>query len=226
MSYFRKKEHDRLIFPIFSSKIVSLLNKDKKYQLLFLFMGIIKGGNIRKGTYVLFKNEPHLVTKTEFISPGKGSAFTRARLKSVRTTNSIDFTFKSTESVEELDINTRLMQFLYSDQEEATFMDPRTYEQVSIPRELVEDKLGYFTSDIEIYILFYDEKAIGVRVPQKVRLKVTYAEDATAGNRVNAPKKPVTLETGLVVQAPLFTKAGDTLLIDTETAEYVSRVNE
>jgi elongation factor P len=189
-------------------------------------MGIIKGGNIRKGTYVLFKNDPHLVTKTEFISPGKGSAFTRARLKSVRTTNSIDFTFKSTESIEELDINTRLMQFLYADQEEATFMDPRTYEQVTIPRSLVEDKMGYFTSDVEIYILFYDEKAIGVRVPQKVRLKVTYAEDATAGNRVNAPKKPVTLETGLVVHAPLFTKVGDVLLIDTETAEYVSRVNE
>lgn len=189
-------------------------------------MAIINGGNIRKNTYISFKNDPHLVTKTEFVSPGKGSAFMRARLKSLKTGNSVDFTFKSVESVEELEVNTRLMQFLYSDQEEASFMDPRTYEQVSIPLKLIEDKVGYLTSDSEVYILFLDEKAIGVRVPQKVRLKVTYTEDATAGNRVNAPKKPVTLETGLVVQAPLFTKIGDVLLIDTETGEYVSRVNE
>ncbi|MEO8580957.1 MAG: elongation factor P [Patescibacteria group bacterium] len=189
-------------------------------------MGIIKGGNIRKNSYILFKNDPHIVTKTEFVSPGKGSAFTRARLKSVKTGNSIDFTFKSTESVEELDVNTRQMQFLYSDQEEVAFMDPRSYEQVTIPRALIEDKLGYLTSDSEVYILFYDEKAIGVRVPLKVRLKVTYTEDATAGNRVNAPKKPVTLETGLIVQAPLFSKVGDYLIIDTDTGEYVSRANE
>jgi elongation factor P len=186
-------------------------------------MGTIKGGNIRKGSYILFKNDPHLVTKTDFVSPGKGSAFTRARLKSLKTGNSIDFTFKSTESVEELDISTRLMQYLYADEDNAVFMDPRTYEQVEIPRDLVEDKLGYLTPDSEVYILFYDEKALGVRAPQKVRLKVTYTEDATAGNRVNAPKKPVTLETGLVVQAPLFVNVGDTLVIDTDTGEYVSR---
>ncbi len=189
-------------------------------------MAIIKGGNIRKNTYILFKNDPHLVTKTEFVSPGKGSAFTRARLRSIKTGNSIDFTFKSTESVEELEVNTREMQFLYADQDEVSFMDPRTYEQVSIPRSLIEDKLGYLTSDSQVYILFYNDDAIGVRVPLKVRLKVTYAENATAGNRVNAPKKPVTLETGLVVQAPLFTKVDDVLIIDTETGEYVSRANE
>jgi elongation factor P len=189
-------------------------------------MPMIKGGNIRKGTFILFKNEPWSVTKTEFVSPGKGSAFTRARLRSMKTGNSIDFTFKSTESVEELEVNTRQMQFLYADNDEVAFMDPRTYEQVTIPKNLIEDNLGYLTSDSEVYILFLDDKAIGVRVPLKVRLKVTYAEEATAGNRVNAPKKPVTLETGLIVNAPLFTKVGDILIIDTETGEYVSRANE
>jgi elongation factor P len=144
----------------------------------------------------------------------------------MKTGNSIDFTFKSTESVEELEVNTRQMQFLYADNDEVAFMDPRTYEQVTIPKNLIEDNLGYLTSDSEVYILFLDDKAIGVRVPLKVRLKVTYAEEATAGNRVNAPKKPVTLETGLIVNAPLFTKVGDILIIDTETGEYVSRANE
>lgn len=188
-------------------------------------MAIIKGGNIRKGSYLLFKNEPHLVTKTEFMSPGKGSAFTRARLKNVRTQYSQEFTFKSTESVEEIEVNTRLMQYLYHDQEEVVFMDPASYEQVSIPVALVDDKLGFLTSDLEVYILFYEEKAIGVRLPPKVTLKVTYAEDATAGNRVNAPKKPVTLETGITVQAPLFINVGDMVIVDTESGEYVSRSN-
>lgn len=186
-------------------------------------MAIIKGGNIRKGSYILFKNEPHLVTKTDFVSPGKGSAFTRAKLKNIKTHNTVEFTFKSTESIEELDISTKQLQFLYDSGDEVVFMDPRTYEQVEIPRALMEEKVGYLSPELEVYVLFYEEKALGVRLPPKVTLKVTYAEEATAGNRVNAPKKPVTLETGMIIQAPLFINTGDTITVDTETGEYVSR---
>ena len=183
----------------------------------------IKGGNIRKGSFILFKDQPHLVTKTEFVSPGKGSAFTRARLKSVKTGASQEFTFKSSESVEELDVQTREMQYLYIDGDDVVFMDPRTFEQVTVPKAMLEEKVGYLMPELLMYILFYNDVAIGVRFPLNVKLKVTYAEEATAGNRVNAPKKPVTLETGVVIQAPLFVKVGDTLIIDTETGEYLSR---
>jgi elongation factor P len=188
-------------------------------------MAFIKGGNIKKGTYILFKNAPHLVTKTEFVSPGKGSAFTRARLKSAITGATQEFTFKSVESVEELDVNSREMQYLYVDGDEVVFMDPRTYEQVTVPGDLVEGKQGYLTPEIVLYVLFYNDKPIGVRFPLNVKLKVTYSEDAVAGNRVNAPKKPVTLETGAVVQVPLFVKTGDVIIVDTDTNEYVSRAN-
>lgn len=188
-------------------------------------MAFIKGGNIRKGSYILFKGTPHMVTKTEFVSPGKGSAFTRARLKSVKTGATQEFTFKSMETIEELDVTSSEMQFLYLDGEDVVFMEPRTFEQVTIPATLLEGKLGYLTSEIMLYVLFYNDEAIGVRFPLNVKLKVTYAEDATAGNRVNAPKKPVTLETGAIVQAPLFVKVGDVLIVDTETNEYVSRAN-
>lgn len=188
-------------------------------------MSFIKGGNIRKGSYILFKNAPHLVTKTEFVSPGKGSAFTRARLKNAVTGATQEFTFKSMESVEELDVSSREMQFLYVDGADVIFMDPRTYEQETIPQDLLEGKMGYLTPDIVVYVLFYNDKAIGVRFPLNVKLKVTYAEDATAGNRVNAPKKPVTLETGAIVQAPLFVKIGDVIIVDTDSNEYVSRAN-
>ena len=188
-------------------------------------MTFIKGGNIRKGSYILFKNAPHLVTKTEFVSPGKGSAFTRARLKNVQTGATQEFTFKSVETVEELDINSREMQFLYMDGEDAVFMDPRTYEQETISADLLEGKTGYLTSDITVFVLFYNDEPIGVRFPLNVKLKVTYAEATTAGNRVNAPKMPVTVETGAIVQAPLFVKIGDIIIVDTETNEYVSRAN-
>jgi elongation factor P len=188
-------------------------------------MATTNGGNIRKGSFILFKDQPHLVTRTEFVSPGKGSAFTRTKLKNVKTGAVQEFTFKSTEAIEELDVSTREMQFSYLDGEEVNFMDPRTYEQVSIAADLLEGKLGYLTPDVVMYIVFFDEKAIGVRFPNTVKLKVTYAEDATAGNRVNAPKKPVTVETGATIQAPLFVKAGDVLVVDTETGEYISRAN-
>ena len=183
----------------------------------------IKGGNIKKGSYILFKDQPCLVTKTEFVSPGKGSAFTRARMKSVKTGASQEFTFKSSEPVEELDVQTKEMQYLYIDGDEVVFMDPRTYEQASVPKVMLEEKVGYLIPELTMYILFYNDQAIGVRFPLNVRLKVTYAEDATAGNRVNAPKKPVTVETGVEIQVPLFVKTGDTIIIDTETGEYVSR---
>jgi elongation factor P len=151
----------------------------------------IKGGNIRKGSYILFKDTPHLVTRTEFVSPGKGSAFMRARMKSVKTAATQEFTFKSVEPVEELDVQSREMQYLYLDGDEVIFMDPRTYEQVSIKKEMLDDKVGYLTPELTMYILFYNDEAIGVRFPLNVKLKVTYAEDATAGNRVNAPKTQI-----------------------------------
>ena len=184
---------------------------------------MIKGGNIRKGSYILFKDQPYLVTKTEFVSPGKGSAFTRVKMKSVKTAATQEFTFKSVEPVEELDVSSKEMQYLYIDGDEIVFMDPRSYEQVSIKKELIEEKVGYLIPELTMYILFYNEEAIGVRFPLNVKLKVTYAEEATAGNRVNAPKKPVTVETGIEVMVPLFVKTGETILIDTETGEYLSR---
>ncbi|HYD92129.1 MAG TPA: hypothetical protein VEA37_11665, partial [Flavobacterium sp.] len=115
-------------------------------------MAMVNGGNIRKGMYILFKNQPFMVTRTEFVSPGKGSAFTRAKLKSVKTDAVQEFTFKSNESIEELDVSSREMQFSYTDGSEVYFMDPRTYEQVSVNADLLEGKIGFLTSDLMIYV--------------------------------------------------------------------------
>lgn len=186
-------------------------------------MSTIKAGNITKGIYLAFKDQPHIVTRTTFVSPGKGSAFMRCRLKSVKTGQTVEFTYKSNEMVEELDVQTQRMQYLYHDADEVVFMNERTFEQASAPTKLLEDRLDLLTSEMEVYVLFYEEKAIGASLPAKIKLKVTYAEDAVAGDTVGQAKKEVELETGLKVMAPLFVKKGDVLVIDTDTKQYVSR---
>lgn len=186
-------------------------------------MSEIKAGSIRKGMYISFKNQPHVITKTDFVSPGKGSAFMRAKLKNVSTGSVQEFTFKSNESVEELEVSSLEMQFLYADSSEVVFMNARSYEQAAVPRDLIEDKIDLLTPEISCYILFYEDKALGVNLPPKVTLKVVEAQDAAAGNTVGQARKPVVLETGLEVAAPVFVKVGDSLIIDTETKQYVSR---
>lgn len=186
-------------------------------------MSTVKGGNIAKGMFILFKNEPFEVMKAEFYAPGKGSAISRVKLRSLRTGNTQEFTYKSNESVEELDVVAREMQYLYVDGTDVVFMDPRTYEQVTVPGHYLEGKMGYLIPELMMYVVFLDDKAIGVRFPLKVKLKVSEAQDAVAGNTVSAAKKPVTLETGITVYVPLFIKTGETLIIDTTTGEYVSR---
>lgn len=186
-------------------------------------MPTIKAGNIRKGNYIKFKDQPYLVTKTDFMSPGKGSAFMRVKMKSVKTGHTQEFTYKSTEAVEELEVNNQEMQYLYQDSSSAVFMNPRTYAQVEIPISLVEDQIQLLTPEIKVYIMFYQDDAIGVTLPPKVTLEVTQAHPAVAGNTQGQARKEVMLETGLKVQAPIFVNKGDKLVIDTETKSYVSR---
>lgn len=188
-------------------------------------MPTIKAGNISKGMYLNFKGAPHLVVKAEFHSPGKGSAFCKVRMKNVKTGASLDFTYKSAEQVEYFELAQREMQFLYIAGDDVVFMDPRTFDQVEINKNLLDGKELFLTPDVKVYILFKEEEALGITLPPKVKLKVSVAEEATAGNRVNAPKKPITLETGLEIQAPIFIKPGDVIMVDTDTFEYASRVN-
>lgn len=186
-------------------------------------MSFIKAGNISKGIYLKFKDQPYMVTQTSFMSPGKGSAFMRCRLKSVKTGQTVEFTYKSNEMVEELEVSTQRLQYLYHDPDEVVFMNSSTFEQVSVPVSLLEDKLNLLSSELEVYVMFYDEKAIGASLPTKIQLKVAHADHAVAGDTVGQAKKEVELETGLKVMAPLFVKVGDVLVIDTDTKQYISR---
>jgi elongation factor P len=189
-------------------------------------MATINAGNIAKGTYIMFKDAPQLVTKAEFMAPGKGSPIMRVKFKNVQTGAASEFTYKTNESVEIAEVDKKEMQFLYRDGNEIVFMDPRNYEQASLPISLVEDQMGFLIPDIKCWVLWYQDKAIGVTLPPHVDLLVTDAPEAVAGNRINSPKRLVRLETGIEVLAPLFIKTGDKITIDTTSGEYLSRVVE
>jgi len=184
----------------------------------------VNAGNITKGMYLIFKGKPHYVTKADFMSPGKGSAVMRVKYKSVDTGAAIEFTYKMNEQVEMADIEKREMEFSYRDGAEMVFMNPKTYDQVSIPVAIIEDKIGFFLGNIKCWVMFYKGEAIGIALPSSVTLVVTESPNEVAGNRINAPKKTVKLETGMEARVPIFIKKGEKVMIDTETKEYLGRV--
>lgn len=188
-------------------------------------MALKNAGNLVKGDYILFRDVPHVVLKHEFMNPGKGSAIMRTKLRNVKTGGVLDFTFKANENVELLNIDKKEMQYLYHDSQEVVFMDPRSYEQVSVPVKLIEEKLAFLVADMLCWVSRYEDEAIDVILPVQVKLKVVESEPASGGNTVNAAKKLVKLETGLEVMVPLFVKENDYVLVDTSNGQYVSRAS-
>lgn len=186
-------------------------------------MAKISTSDFQKGIFIEFKGEPYQIVEFQFVNPGKGSAFLRTKMKNVKTGKVLEFTYKSGESVEQVPIETREMQYLYKSGEESVFMDKFTYEQIPMPVDLLGDYSKYIKEGDTYQILLHEGKAFGIRFPKKVRLKVTEAEDADRGNTVAGAKKLVSVETGTQIAVPLFIKDGDIIVIDPETGEYVSR---
>ncbi|SRR3989344_3579856 len=188
-------------------------------------MTTINAGNIARGMYLIFKGTPQQVTKAEYMSPGKGSPVMRVKFRSLQSGSASEFTYKSAESVEVADVEKKDLNFLYMEGKTVIFMDPNTFDQVSVPVSLLEDQIGYLIPELKCQVMWYKEKAVGINLPPHVTLKVIEAPEAVAGNRVNSPKKLIKLETGLEIQAPIFIKPNDKIMVDTVTGEYLSRVS-
>lgn len=187
-------------------------------------MSTISTADFKKGIFVTFKNEPYQIMEFQHVNPGKGSAFVRTRLKSLKTGKVQEFTYKSGESVEELPVETHEMQYLYPEGDGYVFMDNRTYDQVTVPKLLIGDFVRFMKENDTYQILIHEEDAVGVRLPKKVRLMVIEANEGGArGNTVGGALKAVTLETGAEVNVPLFIKQGEMIAIDPETGSYVER---
>ena|SRR5690348_8108837 len=186
-------------------------------------MGVISTSDFTKSTFIEFKGEPHQIVEFQHVNPGKGSAFVRTRLKSLKTGKVQEFTFKSGESVTEVPVATREMQYLYKEGDNYVFMDNTSYEQFNISSAMLGTYVNYLKPNDIYQILVNGEEAVGLRFPKKVRLKVVEATEGAKGNTVSGATKTVVIETGAVVTVPLFIKEGETIAIDPESGTYLER---
>lgn len=168
----------------------------------------------------------NLVSIVEFqhVKPGKGGAFVRTKLKHIESGKVVDKTFRAGEKVQEVRLETHEYQYLFNDGEMYTFMHTESYEQIALPKEQLEDAIPYMKENDSVSMLMRGEKPITVEVANHVELAVTQSDPGVKGDTAQGGTKPATLETGLVVQVPLFVEEGDVLRIDTRTGKYMTRV--
>ena len=164
------------------------------------------------------------VVEFQHVKPGKGGAFVRTKLKNVRTGRTLDKTFRADEPVDVAILEKRSMQYLYRDDSGFHFMDTETYDQSAVAPGAVGDAANYLVDGATPYVTFYEGDAIGVELPAAVELAVTGTEPGIKGDRVSGATKPATVETGAVVQVPLFVETGDRIKVDTRTGAYLTRV--
>jgi elongation factor P len=187
---------------------------------------MIATSEFRKGLKIEIDGEPFIIVDFQHVKPGKGHAFVRTRLKSLLTGNVLDRTFRSGDKVDSPDLEQREMQYLYNQGEEYFFMDSNTYEQITLTRDHLEETADYLQENCSVRVLFHNQKPIGVEVPTFVELRVIETRPGVRGDTATGGTKRATLETGKVIQVPLFINEGDILKVDTRTGEYVERTSK
>jgi elongation factor P len=163
------------------------------------------------------------VVEFQHVKPGKGPAFVRTTLRNARTGSQLDKTFRADERVEQAVVDKKEMQFLYHDGDHYVFMDSSTYEQIHVGAAALRGATKYIVDGSTMVLQFYKDEIIGIDMPAAVELAVSDTEPGIQGDRVSGARKPATLETGLVVQVPLFVNSGDRIKVDTRSAEYLTR---
>ena len=189
-------------------------------------MALISTNEFRRGVTVVFQGQPHQMVDVEFVNPGKGSAFYRTKMKNLRTGRVIDFTFKSGETIEDYPIRNEDMQYLYADGDEFFFMNQATFEQVSVPRDILGTVANFLREGETYELLVHEAEGVGIRPPKRAVVTVTEATIAARGNTVQGVNKAVTVDTGATVQVPAFVKEGDRIAVNPETGDYIERVND
>ncbi len=186
---------------------------------------MIKAGQIEKGTALLIKGQPFLCIEREFVNPGKGSAFVRLKLKSPSTGQTLQETMKTQDNAEDITIEDRDFQYLYNDGENFAFMNTESYEQIEVPMKSFPD-YEFLMKDGETYrVTMWEDQVLDIQIPSKVVYVVTETEDAVRGDTVQGVTKDAVLETGLKIRVPGFIKQGEKVRVNTETKEYLERVN-
>jgi len=187
-------------------------------------MVAISATELRGNTKIEYDGGLWVVTDYTFNAQSRGRGFVKVRIKNMIDGRVLEVNFRSTEKVEKADVMNRRMEYLYSDEVGLVCMDQETFEQITIPAETAGEASQYLLPNTEVDVLFHRQTPISIDVPTFVELKVTQSEPGVKGDTVSGTTKPATLETGLVVQVPLFVEEGDVLRVDTRSNAYVTRV--
>lgn len=181
--------------------------------------------DLKKGLPIKYKGETYVVVNYQFVNPGKGAAFTRVKMKNVKSLKMMEVTFRSGEQIDEANMQYKKCQYMYGDGSEFHFMDNSTYEQFAISAESIGDQANYMMESGNVTLVFVDNQPVSLQLPPKMDFKVTDSPPGTKGDTATGGSKQVTIETGAKVNAPLFIKEGDRIRVNTDTGEYVERVN-
>ncbi len=182
--------------------------------------------DLRKGTVIKVDGELYTVTFSQFVNPGKGSAFVRTKLKNIKKGNVVERTFKSSEKLEDVELEKKSMSYLYQEGNQLVMMDQSDYEQYSIPASLLEDILDFIKEQMVFDVYFYENQPVSVSPPNFVELEVTYAEEGIKGDTVGTAWKKVRVETGGEISVPIHIRQGDIIRIDLRDLSFVERVNK
>ena len=182
--------------------------------------------DLKKGLKLLIDGEPHVIVQYDFTKPGKGQALYKCKLRNMITGSLFDRTYRSGESFEPASLEERDMQYLYQDDSGHIFMDKKTYEQIILTEETLGDDKYFLVDNMDVEILMYGERAIGISLPIFVNLRVTQSDPWVKGDTAAGNNKPATVETGYTLQVPSFVDEGTLIQIDTRTRNYETRVKE
>ena len=184
----------------------------------------INAGEIRVGMLLEYKNDLWQVLKTQHVKPGKGGAFAQVEMKSLNKNTKLNERFRSSETVEKASLEETTFSYLYSDEANYFFMNPKTFEQIEIKKETVGDKGKLLTENLQVSVSFYNENPISIELPNQVQCKIEATDAALKGQTVSSSYKPATLDNGLNIQVPPFIEAGDEIVVDTRNLEYIKKI--
>ncbi len=184
----------------------------------------INAGEIRVGMLLEHKNDLWQVLKTQHVKPGKGGAFAQVEMKSVNKNTKLNERFRSSETVEKASLEEINFNFLYKDENNYFFMDPKSFEQIEIKKDVVGEKGKLLTENLSVSISFYNEVPISVDLPNQVTCKIETTDAALKGQTVSSSYKPAILDNGLSIQVPPFIESGDEIIVDTRNLEYVKKI--
>ncbi len=184
----------------------------------------ISGNEIRVGMLVEHKDDLWLVLKTQHVKPGKGGAFAQVEMKSVNKNTKLNERFRSSDTIEKASLDEIKFNFLYDDETDYYFMNPKSFEQINIKKENIGEKGKMLSENLEVNISFYNEKPLTIDLPKQIKCKIEKTDVALKGQTVSSSYKPATLTNGVNIQVPPFIESGDEVIVDSRTIEYVKKI--